>query len=183
MEATTARTSTKLGIKEYFEIIFDVMRSPARHFERAAAETGSRRALLFLMISGIFYCSVSMTYFFENSLVMGVVMMVNAVLMPAFAAVITFILLGMTGQGRVPFGRVFNIYAYASGAVMVVSWIPGLAIIMEPVRAVLVGIGLVKMLGIGKVKAGLMVILTGVLLLLFFWSAAPLVMELKSIVQ
>ncbi len=178
---TANTTSTRLGIREYFDTIFLVMRSPARHFEHVAAERGSRRALLFLMISALFYCSVSMTYFFENSLVMGVVMMANAVLMPGFAALITFILLGMSGRDRAPFGRVFNVYAYASGAVMVVSWIPGLAMVMEPVRALLVGVGLVKTLGVGKARAAVLVVLTAVLLLLFFWSAAPLVLELKPL--
>lgn len=182
MEATCTNNS-RMGIREYFETILDLMRSPAKHFEKVAAETGSRRALLFLMISSLFYCSVSMAYFFENSLTMGVIMMVNAILMPAFGAVVTFILLGMTGSGKFTYGRVFNIYAYASGAVMVVSWIPGLAIIMEPVRAVLVGVGLFKTIGIGKLKAALLVILTAVVMLLFFWSAAPLVFELQQLFQ
>ena len=128
----------KMGIREYIETIVAIIRSPAKHFESVASETGSRRALLFLMISGIFYCSVSMTYFFENSLMMGIIMMVNAIMMPALGAVFTFSLLGMTTQKRVPYGRVFNIYAYASGAVMVISWIPGLVMIMEPLRAILV---------------------------------------------
>ncbi|MBG0788926.1 MAG: hypothetical protein H0S80_00340 [Desulfovibrionaceae bacterium] len=172
---------TKFNIREYFDILMEVMRSPARFYERTAQETGSRKPLLFLMVSAIFYCSVSMAYFFENSLTMGLIMMANAVLMPAFAAMITFILLGMSGRERTPFSRVFNIYAYASGAVMVISWIPGLAIVMEPVRALLVGVGLVKALGIGKIKAVLLLVMTAVLLLLFFWSAAPLVLELKTL--
>lgn len=182
MEASCANGS-RMNVREYFEIIFDVMRSPAKHFEKVSAETSSRRALFFLMISGIFYCSVSMTYFFENSLVMGVIMMANALLMPAFGATITFILLGMTGQERIPYGRIFNVYAYASGAVMVISWIPGLAIVMEPVRAVLVGIGLCKMTGIGKIKSALVVVMTAILLLLFFWTAAPMIFELQQMFQ
>lgn len=180
MEATR-EISTRMGIREYFETLMDVMRSPVRYFERVAEETGSRRALIFLMISALFYCSVSMTYFFENSLAMGMVMMLNALLMPAFGAVITFILIGMTGQERVPFGRIFNIYAYASGAVMVISWIPGLAIVMEPVRAVLIGVGLHKAAGVGKLRAAALIVLTAVVLLLFFWSAAPIIVELKQL--
>ncbi len=173
----------KMGIREYIETIVAIIRSPAKHFESVASETGSRRALLFLMISGIFYCSVSMTYFFENSLMMGIIMMVNAIMMPALGAVFTFSLLGMTTQKRVPYGRVFNIYAYASGAVMVISWIPGLVMIMEPLRAILVGIGLVKVFGLGKIKAALLVLITAVLLLMFFWTAAPLVADLRHVLQ
>ncbi|WP_272699515.1 YIP1 family protein [Desulfovibrio sp. Fe33] len=182
MEATR-EISTRMGIREYFETLMDVMRSPARHFEQTAAETGSRRALIFLMISALFYCSVSMAYFFENSLAMGIIMMANAILMPAFGAVITFILISMTGQERLPFGRIFNIYAYASGAVMVISWIPGLAFIMEPVRAVLIGVGLHKGAGVSKLRAALLIVLTATVMLLFFWTAAPMVVELKQLFQ
>lgn len=180
MEATRTNDS-RMGIREYFDTLMEIMRTPARYFEKISQDTGSRKALLFLMISSFFYCSVSMAYFFENSLAMGVVMMANGLLMPAFGAVITFILLGMTGQERLPFGRVFNIYAYASGAVMVISWIPGLAFVMEPVRAVLIAVGLHKSMGIGKVRSGLLVILTAVVLLLFFWTAAPLIVQISHL--
>ena len=180
MEATR-ETTDRMGIREYFETLMDVMRTPVRHFQRVAEEPGSRRALIFLMISALFYCSVSMAYFFENSLSMGVVMMLNAILMPAFGAVITFILMGMTGRDRAGFGRVFNIYAYASGAVMVVSWIPGLAVVMEPVRAVLIGVGLHKGLGVSRTRAFVLIVLTAAVMLLFFWTAAPMVLELKQL--
>ena len=176
---TVCARNDRMGIREYFESIFTILRSPAKYFESVADEQGWRRALFFLMISGIFYCSVSMTYFFEHSLAMGVVMMANAVIMPALGAVFTFMLLSMTGDHK-PYFKIFNIFAYASGAVMVVSWIPGLAVIMEPVRAVLIGIGLVKVCGTGKIKAALVVVLTAALLLIFFWSTAPVVMGIRD---
>ncbi|WP_419786844.1 YIP1 family protein [Pseudodesulfovibrio sp.] len=181
MESTC--TTGKMNVREYFEVLINIMRSPARFFEGVAQEEGMRRSLIFLMISGLFYCSASMTYFFENSVTMGVIMMLNAVFMPAFGAALTFILLGMTGTEKVPFAKVFNIYAYASGTVMVISWIPGLAIIMEPVRALLVGVGLVKASGIGKFKAALVILITAFLILLFFWTAAPVVEELKPLLR
>jgi len=179
MEAVTV--PTRMNVREYFDTLMDVMRSPGRHFEKVATEPGSRRALFFLMISSLFYCSVSMAYFFENNVAMGVIMMANGILMPALAAVITFCVFSMTGQGKVPYGRFFNIYAYASGAVMVISWIPGLAIIMEPVRAVLVGVGLVKVTGISTLRAVLLVITTALLLLMLIWSAAPIILAMRDL--
>ncbi|WP_147820727.1 Yip1 family protein [Salidesulfovibrio onnuriiensis] len=177
---TTSVSGTGMNIREYFETLFEILRSPARHFERTAQQNGPRRALFFLMVSSIFYCSVSMTYFFENSLVMGGIMLVNSLVMPALGAAITSMLLGMTWREKTSYGTIFNIYAYASGAVMVVSWIPGLAMVMEPVRAVLVGIGLVKAAGVGKLRAALLVACTAVVLLLLFWTAAPLVVGLHE---
>ena len=64
---------------------------------------------------------------------------------------------------------------------MVVSWIPGLAIVMEPVRAVLIGVGLHKTAKVGKARAAVLIVLTAVVMLLFFWTAAPMVVELKQL--
>ena len=108
-------------------------------------------------------------------------MMVNAIFMPAIATAFTFCIIRMSTCSRVSYGKVFNVYAYAGGALMVISWIPGLAIVLEPVRAVLVGIGLVKACGLGKTQAVLLVLLTAVLLLIFFWTAAPVILELRSV--
>lgn len=180
MQNTQAATA-KMGVREYLESLVFIIRSPAGFFDTAGAESGSRRALLFLMISGLFYCSVSMTYFFENSLIMGVIMMVNAVLMPALGACFSFCIMRMMTVSKISYSRVFNVYAYSSGAVMVISWIPGLAVIMEPVRALLVGVGLYKTGDLGKLQALITVLLTAVLLLLFFWTLAPLVVALRDL--
>ncbi|WP_432736136.1 hypothetical protein [Maridesulfovibrio sp. FT414] len=172
--------TVKMGVREYLESLVAIIRSPGGFFETATGESGSRRALIFLMISGLFYCSVSMTYFFENSVLMGVIMMVNAVFMPALAAVFSFCIMRMMTGSMVSFSRVFNVYAYSSGAVMVISWIPGLAFVMEPVRAVLVGIGLYKTGTLGRFQAVMTVILTAAMLLLFFWTLAPLVLAVRD---
>ncbi|WP_320009005.1 YIP1 family protein [Maridesulfovibrio sp.] len=170
----------KMGVREYLESLVSIIRSPSSFFEDTTGESGSRRALIFLMISGLFYCSVSMTYFFENSLIMGVVMMANAVFMPALGACFSFCIIRMMTTSRVSYSSVFNIYAYSSGAVMVISWIPGLAVVMEPVRAILVGVGLYKTGKLGRLRAFMTVTLTAVLLLLFFWTIAPLVVALRD---
>ncbi|WP_243545384.1 YIP1 family protein [Pseudodesulfovibrio tunisiensis] len=180
MSAAT-ETVKNLNIKEYFEILINLMRHPAVFFADVAGETGTRRAWMFLFISALFYASVSMSYFFESSLQMGVVMMANGLLMPLLATLFTYILVGMFHTERIEFARIFNIYAYATGAMMVVSWIPGLAIVLEPVRALLVGVGLVKACGLGKLKAASMVVATAFLLLMFFWTLAPVVMELRAL--
>lgn len=173
----------KMGVREYLESLVSIIRSPAVFFENADGESGSRRALVFLMISGLFYCSVSMTYFFENSLLMGLIMMVNAVFMPALGACFSFCIMRMMTGSMVSYSRVFNVYAYSSGAVMVISWIPGLAIVMEPVRALLVGVGLYKTGTLGRFQSLLTVVLTAVLLLFFFWTLAPLVLTVRDIFE
>ena len=69
--------------------------------------------------------------------------------MPAFAAMITFILIGMTGNGKSPLRTgLQRIRIRQRRGPWSFPWIPGLAIVMEPVRALLVGIGLVKMIGV-----------------------------------
>ncbi|WP_421901838.1 hypothetical protein [Maridesulfovibrio sp.] len=176
----TQAPSVKMGVREYLESLIFIIRSPASFFESANDETGSRRALLFLMISGLFYCSVSITYFFENSLIMGVVMMINALFMPALGACFSFCIMRMMTPSMASYSCVFNVYAYSSGAVMVISWIPGLAVVMEPVRAILVGVGLYKTGKLGRFQSFITVVLTAVLLLLFFWTFAPLIVAVRD---
>ncbi len=84
---------------------------------------------------------------------MGVVMMINAVFMPALGACFSFCIMRMMTSSMASYSSVFNVYAYSSGAVMVISWIPGLAVVMEPVRAILVGVGLYKTGKLGRFQS------------------------------
>ncbi|BBD08158.1 YIP1 family protein [Desulfovibrio ferrophilus] len=178
-EVTTARNT--LGVKDYFDALVNIMRSPAGFYREIAEETGMRKAMLFLFVSAMFYSTVSMTYFYENSLTMGGVYLLNALVMPVLAAIFSFTLAGIVPGSNVRFDKIFSVYAYASGAIMVISWIPALSMILELFRAALVTVGLVRACGMGWIKSLCVVGMTAVLLLVFFWTLDPVLMELKAL--
>ncbi len=180
--STFPETETKsLTVQGYLDILINIIRSPCNFFATLQENQGMRRPTIFLCISAIFYATVSMTYFFENSLLMGFIYLINALTMPLLAAIFSFTLAGMSPGKKPNFQQVFTVYAYASGALMIISWIPALGMILEGVRAILVAIGLKKSCGMGWFKAWSIVAGTAILLLVFFWTLTPVLMEIKHL--
>lgn len=182
MTATAANPESKaLSVREYLDALVTIIRSPAGFFSSLTDTAGLRKPTMFLFISALFYSTVSMSYFYENSLTMGIVYLINAIAMPFLAAIFSFTLSGMIPGGKANFNRIFTVYAYASGAIMVVSWIPALGIILELFRAIIVTVGLKKACGMGWLKACTVVAGTAMLLLVFFWTLAPVLMRIKEL--
>lgn len=180
--AASARTASRyLSVREYIETLVGIIRSPARFYSSLDMEAGTRKPMMFLFISAIFNASASMSYFFDNSLAMGAAFMANALFMPVLAAVFTFLLAGLGRQDGIRFDAALTVHAYAFGAIMAVSWIPSLGAVFEVVRAVLVAVGLHKACGLGRIRSVFVVIGTAMLVLAFFWSLAPVLMEAKRL--
>ncbi len=176
-----AASSTRaISVREYLDTLVGIIRSPSAFYKSVQLEQETRKALTFLLISSVFHATVSMSYFYENSLLMGGIYLLNDIFMPVLAAVFSFLLAGMLQSSSTAFLRILSIYAYASGAIMVISWIPSLGMILEPIRAVLVIIGLKKACDIGWIKAIFIVACSGLLLLVFFWSIAPVLSTMKT---
>ena len=178
-EAAPARQRI-LGVRDYLDALVGIIRSPARFYGSLDTTVGWRRPMMFLFISALFNASASMSYFFDGSPAMGLMFLANALIMPVLAAVFTFILAGIGPSTGIRFEAVLAVHAYALGAIMTVSWIPSLGALFEVVRAVLVGVGLHKACGLGKFRSALLVVGTAILLLMFFWSLAPVLMEAKQ---
>lgn len=178
-EAPPARQRI-LGVRDYLDALVGIIRSPSRFYGSLDTTVGWRRPMMFLFISALFNASASMSYFFDGSPAMGLAFLANALIMPVLAAVFTFILAGIGPSAGVRFEAVLAVHAYALGAIMTVSWIPSLGALFEVVRAVLVGVGLHKACGLGRIRSALLVAGTAILLLMFFWSLAPVLMEAKK---
>lgn len=175
------KPQSSLGIRGYFEVLSDVVRSPLRFFESVADEKGSKRAGTFLFISAIFYSSVSMTYFYDRSFLFGTIILANAMLMPFLTAGITYALDGLFVRNGMQFSKFYIVYAYATGAMMLISWLPSLGWVFEPIRAALVCVGLVKVCGYRWIQAVIMVVATAIVLVTLFWLLAPLLVQLKNL--
>lgn len=182
--AEAVQSSAKgLSVRDYIDALVNIIRSPAGFYAETRQEEGYRKPATFLCISAVFFATVSMSYFYDNSATMGFIYFANALFMPILAASFTFILVGMTPGTRATFPQIFSVYAYASGAVMVVSWIPALGTVFELLRAALVTVGLVKACGLGWIRSLCCVALTAILLLCFFWSLAPVLIDIKNMLS
>lgn len=179
METTISPSLWETGaVRLYLQTMTRLISSPSAFFRELPEGPVHRRAFRFLLLSSLFFVSVSLTYFFDRAVIMVVILMANSLLMPVITAGISFMILTMCFGRTVSFSRMFSLYAYATGTVMTVSWIPGLIWITELWRLVLVTIGLNRGCGLSWMRSVMLVVLTMTVILLLFWSAAPLLADL-----
>ena len=161
METTINASFWETGsVRLYLQTLTRLISSPSAFFRALPDGPVHRGAFRFLLLSSLFFVAVSLTYFFDKAVIMVVILMANSLLMPIITAGISFMLLTMFSGRTVSFSRMFSLYAYATGTVMMVSWIPGLIWITELWRLVLVVIGLNRGCGLSWARSVILVVLT-----------------------
>ena len=86
----------------------------------------------------------------------------------------------MTLGRRVMFAQFFSVQAFAVSATLLAAWIPLLIWITEPWKWYLIGVGLVKACGFRWYHAVMNIGITIFVMVLFFWSAGPLIVYVKG---
>ncbi|MDD4731146.1 MAG: YIP1 family protein [Desulfovibrio sp.] len=173
----------RVDTSRFFGTMTEIIRAPRQFFTHLEdTQENYRNSLRYLAFAALFHTMVSVTYFFSHKLAMAGILMINAMLLPALLALLCMVTMNMLMGAGVTFKRVFSIYAFASGTVMPVSWIPSLQIFTEPIRALLVCVGLVKACGLRWWQAVMALFISVVVFLLLIWSALPVLMQLKTLV-
>ncbi|MBW2047892.1 MAG: YIP1 family protein [Deltaproteobacteria bacterium] len=165
----------------YFQALTRMLSSPSRFFGELPGRTGFRQPVGFLIISGLFSASASLTTIDENQVLMGGILLVNAVGMPLVTAGIGFLVMTMTMGKRVTFQRLFSVYAYAAGVTLLASWIPLFVWLTEPWKWALVVVGMAKGCGFRWMEAILVVGSSILIVDLFFWSLGPVIVGLRGL--
>ncbi|MEF2145264.1 MAG: YIP1 family protein [Desulfovibrionaceae bacterium] len=166
---------------KFFGTMTEIIRAPRQFFAQLEdTQENYRNSLKYLAYASLFYTMVSMTYFYSHKLAMAGILMINCLVLPALLAALTMLVLALFFGRRVPLRRVVSIYAFASGTVMPLSWIPAMQVITEPIRALLVIVGLTKACDMRWWQAALAILVTLGLFLMLFWSALPVIMQIKQ---
>jgi len=164
----------------YFQALTRMLSSPSRFFGELPDETGFRQPLGCLIISGLFFAGASLTTISENQILMGGILWVNAVVMPFMTAGIAFMVITMSMGKRVSFQKLFSVYAYATSVTLLASWIPLFIWLTEPWKWMLIVIGMAKGCGFKWMQAILIVAVSIFIVMLFFWSLAPVLAFMKG---
>ncbi|GEM_PF-338145 len=165
----------------YFQALTKMLSSPSRFYGKLPDETGFRQPLCFLIVSSLFFAGASLTTISENQILIGGILLVNAIAMPFVTAGISFLVITMSMGKRVTFARLFSIYAYASGVTLLASWIPLFVWLTEPWKWILIVIGLVRGCGFRWIQAILVVAVSIFVVVLFFWSLGPVIVQIRGI--
>ena len=156
----------KFGFATYVHIISDITLQPKVFFQNKLLFKSWKTPLSVLMISGlIFSISSVVASMSKTPLMMGLVYFTNAVGMVFITSGMGYVLLRLFMKTKVSYQRVFAIYAYASSAVLILSWLPYMIWVTEPWRWWMIGCGLVKNFGF-TIKGALAIVLLSILMIL-----------------
>jgi hypothetical protein len=166
----------------YFQSLTRILGSPKQFFGELPEETGFRKPFGFLLISSLFFTGASLTCIYDSHVLMAGILLINAIAMPFVTAGTAFLIMTMTMIKRVSFTRLFAVFAFASGVTMLASWIPLFVWITEPWKWLLITMGMVKACGLRWMQAISIVGCSIFIVLLFFWSLAPVIFYVKGLV-
>ncbi len=156
METTaTSEIDESPGLGLYYRLLVGLVRRPTDFFLQM--ESGIKIPLFFLGISSLIYSSAGLTLVSGGKATMFLILLLNCWLLPLVSAVISLVSVRCLSVENISFSRVLAIHAFSTGAVLPVSWLPGLIWFTEPAKWVLVWKGLVHSCGLSKIQAALVV--------------------------
>jgi len=153
----------------YFQIMNRMLVSPGQFFGEALDAIDLRLALGFLSLSSLFFTLAKLSLIQQDYLKLSLINFLNSLFMPALCAGTGYALLRWLSDRKIPFARLFAVYALSSGLMMLIAWVPLFLWITEPWKWFLIGLGLVKGCGLSRSQALVVIGLSILLLILGFW--------------
>ena len=166
----------KFSMHFYVQAVFGILGHPRKFFSELPLTIGMKESLIFLMISAFFFCSASLVSIRIHSFyLIGAIYLLNAVGMVFIMAGLGYLVMILSIGKKVPFGRLFSVYALCSGVTLLVSWVPYFVVFTEPWKWYLTGAGMTKGCGL-KIKESVLIIgLSLIIWILFYWSLTPII--------
>ena len=147
----------KFSIHFYVQAVFGIMGHPRKFFSRLPQTSGMTQALGFLILSTVFFSIAGQMHTrFQDFFLVGGIYVFNAVGMVFILAGLSYVVMTLSIGKKVGFTRLFGIYALCSGVTLLVSWVPHLALLTEPWKWYLIGVGMTRGCGL-KFKEALLI--------------------------
>lgn len=166
----------KFSIHFYVQAVFGILGQPRKFFSELPPTIGMLQPLLFLAMSALFSCAATlMNSRLPSFYLRGAIFLFNAMGMVFIMAALGYLVMALCIGKKVPFARLFSIYALCSGVTLLVSWIPYFVVFTEPWKWYLIGTGLTKGCGLKFKEALLMIGLSLAIWIIFFWTLIPII--------
>ena len=169
MTSIELSTYRSMGIGFYRDVVKIVL-NPKSFFQNMPAEKDHRAAVTFLCTCAVIYSIAATVFAYESHATYFVLMLANGLLYPVVTAAALRFVLYAAGASKTAFHQTFAIVAYAN-AVLLLAWIPGIAPFTEIFKYYLIGVGLVHVLKMSRIKALTIIVATIAALLLMLYLA------------
>jgi hypothetical protein len=176
MTAFNTGRMDKFSMPFYVQAVFGILGQPRKFFSEMPLTIGMLPSLVFLVISALFFCTASlMNIRLHAFYIMGGIYLFNAVGMVFIMSGLGYLVMTLSIGKKMPFARLFSIYALCSGVTLLISWVPYLGVFTEPWKWYLIGTGLTKSCGVKLREAVLIIALSLTIWILFYWSLIPII--------
>lgn len=166
----------KFTMHFYVQAVFGILGRPRKFFNELPLTIGMKESLIFLVMSALFFCAASLMNTRQHTFyLMGGIYLFNAVGMVFIMAGLGYLVMTLSIGKKVPFARLFSIYAICSGVTLLVAWVPYFILFTEPWKWYLIGTGLTKGCGLKIKEAAVMIALSLAIWILFYWSLIPII--------
>ncbi|MFZ5569207.1 MAG: hypothetical protein ACOZF0_02300 [Thermodesulfobacteriota bacterium] len=155
--------------------LMQLVTAPGVFFENSRDRLVSTAPLVFLAFSAVLFTVLTLVFQpGTRSPLVAAILMGNAFGMVLILSFISYLVMVLSMGKRTGYRQMIGVFAYASGAGMMIAWIPHMLILSEPWRWFLVGMGLAKGLGL-KWTGSLWIIFCAVTVMtILFRSVLPL---------
>jgi hypothetical protein len=156
----------------FLDTLKGVLLRPGTFFQNLPAESSLGRPAIFLFAcSGAFSIIAGLLSPEKKALLAGIYF-ANAFLTPWIMAIVLYLASTVLCRNQFTFQTILGITAYAS-VTLLVSWIPGTALLAGLWRFYLIGLGLVRAGRISVTRACALILVTAAVLLLFIQWLQP----------
>ena len=164
------------GTRHYVDTLVALLTRPGIFYATRFKQVTPFQSLVILTLSCIFF-SIAGALCRPGSapLTMGLILFINAVGMVIMGSTACYLVLVTTAYRRYSFGQLLSIFSLSSGAVLFIAWVPSAFILTEPWKWWLIGIGMVKGLGMSKTRAAITVMFTFAAVVVLIYSLLPIV--------
>lgn len=179
-KASEVTETAKFTMGFYFQALTKMLGAPGEFFGQFPEKVRFQQPFGFLVLSSLFFTGASLTCFRESYVITAGILLINALSMTFIAAVTGFFVMAMTIGKRVTFTKFFAVYAFSAGVTMLASWIPLFVWLTEPWKWLLIATGMVRGCGLKWRQAILIIVISILVVILFFWSLAPMISYVKG---
>ncbi|QTA89554.1 YIP1 family protein [Desulfonema magnum] len=160
----------------YFETLTQILGHPREFFMKLPQEADWKRSVGFLFVSSLFFTGASLiSNMPPNPLFLGSVFFINAMGMTFITAGTAYMIMIMSLGKRVTFTRFLSVYAFSSGVTLLASWLPFFVWLTEPWKWWLIGTGMTKSFDLRWGQAVLIIGVSLLSVMFFFWSLLPII--------
>ncbi len=145
--------------------------SPRRWFTEAFPRITPREAGGMLLLASLFYASAgALPLSGTGTLVRAGILMANALGMTVLHAAMAWLICAVVGGPRIRFTSIWMVFAIGTSPTLLIAWIPFTFFFTEPWRWLLVALGMIYGLGMGKLRTVLILLIAGSLTTLLMLS-------------